>query len=418
MASTTLLKNVGLDDAATSKQTFDDDEPTAASSGDEVFVTGNVYASRSSDGGTTWTFVDPFSTFPATEGGFCCDQITVFAPSRNLWAWLLQYRTGPTGSNIVRLAVSTSGKPENWTFFDFAPGGVDAQWATDVMFDYPHMATSDNHLYFSFNVFKNSTGQFLAAVVFKIALDGLASNDLTGAVEVFRSPRFGLCLTQGATTEMFFGTHLGVGSQPAPLTVFRWPDAQGSQVSRFDVQPSPWGGRIGRGAFSSRGPGGEWLAKLDSRISGAWAAGNEAGFLWAAVPRQGRPQPYVKAAIVDTTTEQLVAEPDIFSAEVAWAYPAAAPNADGRVGASLCFGGGQFNPGHAVGFLDGHDWVFPFASTKVSTDGPAFQVWGDYLTVAPHYPEARSWVTAGFTLQGGNSHENMEPRYVEFAAGP
>src|SRR2546423_1042276 len=83
-------------------------------SGDEVFVTGNVYASRSSDAGASWSFVNPFTTFPATEGGFCCDQIVLHESSRNLWAWLLQYRTGQTGTNIVRLAASSNGKPEKW----------------------------------------------------------------------------------------------------------------------------------------------------------------------------------------------------------------------------------------------------------------------------------------------------------------
>jgi hypothetical protein len=410
MASTNVLKNIGLDDNATGRQTFNDDEPTAASSGDEIFVTGNVYASRSSDGGSTWSFVNPFTTFPATEGGFCCDQVVVHERSRDLWVWLLQYKTGPTRTNIARLAVA-SGKPQGWVFFDFAPSGVDQEWATDTMFDYPHMATSDNHLYFSFNVFKLNPEQLVAAVVFKIALDGLANKDLTGAVEVFRESRFGsLCLTGGATTDMFFGSHHGVG----PLHVFRWPDAAGSAISDFDAMPSAWNGR---GGFRAPGPRGEWLDKLDSRITGAWTVGDEAGFLWSAQPRTGRPQPYVKGVVVDTNTRTVVAEPDIFSGDFAWAYPATYPNARGQVGLSIAFGGGAFNPSHAVGFLDGHQWAVPFVQTKAGTDAPTNQVWGDYLSVAPHNPDDESWVASGFTLQGGNALEDLEPRYVEFAPG-
>jgi hypothetical protein len=419
MASTKVLKNIGLDDSATGFQTFNDDEPTAASFNDEVFVTGNVYASRSSDGGATWAFIDPFTSFPvpATGGPFCCDQVTLHERSRNLWLWLLQYRSGPTGANIFRLAASTSGKPEGWVFWDFAPGGVAPEWATNVMFDFPHMATSNNHLYISYNVFTVNPppGAFQAAVVFKVGLDALAQKDLTGAVEVFRVANLGsLCLTRGATTDMFFGSHLGV----APLQVFRWPDAPGSGISKFTVMPSPWNGSFKRGQYQAPGPGGEWLAKLDARVTGAWVVGNEAGFLWAALPGDGRPRPYVRAVIVDTGTQQVVAQPDIFSPDFAWAYPAAYPNADGQVGLSVCFGGGSFNPGHAVGFLDGHQWAFPFAQTRASTHGPRNQVWGDYLSVTPHNPNATDWVASGFTLQGGNDLENIEPRYVEFAVGP
>ena len=120
MASVRLDKNISLPDSATGIQTLTENEPTAASFLDTVFVTGNLFASHSSDGGANWTFIDPFTAFPAAAGGFCCDQMMLHERSRNLWLWVLQYRTDANGSNIFRLAVSTSGgAPGSFSFYDF-----------------------------------------------------------------------------------------------------------------------------------------------------------------------------------------------------------------------------------------------------------------------------------------------------------
>jgi len=67
-------------------------------------VTGNMFASHTIDNGADIRFVNLF----IFAGGFCCDQI-IHERSRNLWLWVLQYRTDLNGSNIFRLAVSTSG---------------------------------------------------------------------------------------------------------------------------------------------------------------------------------------------------------------------------------------------------------------------------------------------------------------------
>ena len=98
-----LFSNLALDDAATSASTGTVCEPTAASSGADLLVTGNWFASRSSDAGQSWQFVDPETMFPASMGGFCCDQVALYEPSRDLWIWLLQYRTDATGTNLFHV---------------------------------------------------------------------------------------------------------------------------------------------------------------------------------------------------------------------------------------------------------------------------------------------------------------------------
>jgi hypothetical protein len=204
-----------------------------------------------------------------------------------------------------------------------------------------------------------------------------------------------------------------------PVTIFRWPDADGASMTSFRVStPGAWRRNLMGGSFSSSGPGGvEWLARLDSRPMGGWIIGNRAGFLWSALPTSDRPQPWIKAMVVDTNTQGVVLEPDIFSIDVAWAYPSACPDVNGTVGISLFYGGGGVrHPVHVVGFLDGINWAF--AATRASTHGPITGGWGDYVSCATHHPNATEWVAAGFTLQGGSSLRFVEPQYARFDVGP
>ena len=101
----TLTSNLGLDDAATGLQTSTVGEPAVGASSSTIVITGNWYASRSGDRGATWSFLDPFTEFPADRGRFCCDQLVTYLPAQRLWVWLLQYEQVGAG-NIFRLAVS------------------------------------------------------------------------------------------------------------------------------------------------------------------------------------------------------------------------------------------------------------------------------------------------------------------------
>ena len=81
MAPVALLKNIALTDADTSGQTSTVGEPSAACSGDEIFVSGNWYATKSLDGGSSWTFVNPYTLLPSPGADFCCDQSVSYDPS-------------------------------------------------------------------------------------------------------------------------------------------------------------------------------------------------------------------------------------------------------------------------------------------------------------------------------------------------
>jgi hypothetical protein len=404
VASVRLIRNIGLGDQATSTQTSTVDEPTAAASGNNIFVTGNWFASQSTDGGGNWSLVDPFTKFPSAAGGFCCDQVVIYEPSRDIWIWILQYiRSG--GTNIFRVAVCRGASFGSWYWWDFSPTALNAAW-TDMWFDYPDAAVSSNHLYITFNAF-SSGGSWLRAFVFKLPLNTLRDATSLGYQWWSTTTHGSLRLTQGAQSSMFFASHNG-GRQ---LRIFGWPDTSNS-IGTIDVTVGPWSA----GPYSAPGPGGEeWLGRLDSRITGAWVSGTRAGFLWTAAARTGRPMPYVKGAVVDTATRALVEEPEIWNQSSAFAYPAACPNSSGVLGVSLFFGGGSRHPSHVVGFRDGAGWRLQI--TRSGTNGPTNGAWGDYLSCRRFAPESSEWVASGFTLQDGTNRQNIEPRYVHFGIG-
>ena len=404
MASVRLIQNLQLDDVTTSPLTSSVNEPTAAASGNNVFVTGNWFATRSTTGATDFAFVDPFTAFPSAAGGFCCDQIVLYDPSRDIWIWILQYiETG--GSNIFRVAISRGSSFGSRYWWDFSPTALNSAW-TDMWFDYPDAALSANHLYITFNAF-DSADRWQRAFVFKLPLDTLRNASSLGYQWWSTTANGSLRLTQGAVNTMFFASHNG-GTR---LRVYSWPDGSGT-IGSFDVNVSAYSA----GPYSAPGPGGvEWLARTDSRITGAWLTGTRAGFMWTAGAGSGRPFPYVKVAVVDTVTRSLTGEPDIWNTSSAFAYPAACPNAQGVVGVSLFFGGGTRHPSHVVGFRDGEAWRLVITSS--STHGPSGGAWGDYLSCKRYQPQSSEWVASGYTLQGGMDRRNVAPQYVHFGIG-
>ena len=69
-------------------------EPSGAKSGNVIFSTSNWIAAISTNGGATFNVIDPTvyagPANPATDGGFCCDQVVQYLPSIDRFVWLLQ----------------------------------------------------------------------------------------------------------------------------------------------------------------------------------------------------------------------------------------------------------------------------------------------------------------------------------------
>ncbi|WP_052389910.1 hypothetical protein [Belnapia moabensis] len=399
----TLVKNAGLDDAATSTRTSVICEPTAAANQNQLMVTGNWFACTSTDGGGHWTYVDPFTRFPASAGGFCCDQIVQYIPRHRIWVWLLQYSTVAAGDNIFRIAVCRDTSFGSWYYWDFAPSGVDASW-TNLWFDYPDMAVTNDNLFVTFNAFQGNAWQ--RSVLFRFSLATLASGESLNYRWWTTTENGSLRLTRSAGSTMYFGSHNSL----AQIRLFEWADGA-ENVTWTDVDIRTWA----NSTYSAPGPDNvDWMLRTDGRVTGASIGAGIICFMWTANRDATHPLPYIRVVRINESTKAVLDEPDLWSANSAWAYPAAAANSSGQIGFSAFFGGGLRHPCHVVGVRTATGWDTVLTGT--STHGPTDQSWGDYLSCIAHYSAPSHWVAAGYTLQGGSERKNIEPRYIEFHA--
>lgn len=393
-----ILQNTAIPNAATASMTSNVGEPSLGNAGNEVFFTGNWYAASSADHGGTWAAVNPFSALPPVDGGFCCDQTVVYIPSHQIFVWLLQYIL-KNGTNTLRVAVRTL--PNPWHWWDFHPTTLNAAW-TNQWFDYNSLSYSNNFLYVTSNVF-NTNNVWQRAVVIRLPLAALKSGSGLTFNYFSTTSNGSLRCTLGATTTMVFGSH----NSQSQIRVFSWPENTTS-VAQTSVNVTAWNG----GKYSAPTPGGgEWMSRTDGRITAAWLAGGMIGFAWTANKQTGRPFPFIRVVQLNETTKALVAQPDLWNGNHAYAYPDVCPNTAGIPGLSAFRGGGAIYPSHLIGVLNGGTWSL--MQTSAGTNAPNDKKWGDYLTCRRHDADA-TWIASGYTLQGGGERTNIVPRFVRF----
>jgi len=142
-------------------------EPSVAHGGKHVLFSGNWYLGLSSDGGTTWAFIDPYADMP----DFCCDQDVIYDHGRDLFLWYRQGNKDASEKNRAVLSASTDGGA-TWQKYTISPATLNPNWTTNQSFDFPHLALSDNFLYLHTGL--NGSG-VPATAVLRLPLDTFAS---------------------------------------------------------------------------------------------------------------------------------------------------------------------------------------------------------------------------------------------------
>jgi hypothetical protein len=398
------------------------DEPSVANSGSTIFWTANWYDAVSTDGGTTWSYISPFTFFPSTFGGFCCDQTVIYDPTRNLFIWTLQYITDGTNSNAVRVAVAhgASGVISNtWNYFDLTGGQVGYPTPPGVELDYPNVALSANDWYYSTNVFLGGSGSSSTGVVFRIPLANLNALTTGGTLPyTFYIGPFTMVPTQGAGTTMYFGANTSTSS----ITLVTWPETSSSPTSTTVSHAAFATGTHVCTSPDSFNP----CQRDDSRVKTGWVAKGVIGFMWDAAQGSGGlgnfAYPYVHVVRINQATSALIDEPVIYSPLAAYGWPGVGVNGRGDIGGSIMFGGGGNYPGSSIFIQDEFNtapWEFQFTAFGTNSPSSSPGRWGDYLTARPADGNGNTWIGTSFTLQGactggGNACANVAPRYLRF----
>jgi hypothetical protein len=364
-------------------------EPSGATGGGVVFATANFIGAYSTDGGSTFTQLNPTTIFPNDAVGFCCDQIVQYVPSIDRFIWLLQ----GAAENGVRLASASpadviSSKGTAWTYWNLTPDVFGQPNGTG--FDYPDLSVGTNYLYLSWdNGWPNcpsgcSSGREVARVALgEIKAGGTIEIDYTNPSD---SPMaWGDHLSQDTGDEIFWAGH----NSNKNMRVFSLAENSGTYFWR-DIGISTWANN----KLSSTTPDGQdWLAFLSgfpgnavigaTRAPGPPSPGSDElfsdglWFAWSAGTDSNFAQPHVEMVTLDRSNNfAVVQQVQIWNSGYGFAYPALATNAcTGEIGLSLEYGGNGNYQNHVVGFW-GDFLVYITTNSNLGTTR-----FGDYVTI-------------------------------------
>lgn len=399
-------------------------EPSVAGAGRVRFQTGNWFTAFTNNFGLTYTHLSPFTAFPASDGGFCCDQVTIYDPGRDQVLWLLQYiksNSTSTGTNRIRIAAfrGTRGgiTPSGWIYYDFAPtnvGGSGGEW-----FDYPHLALTNDFLYVAINVYRTTDNGWTRTVLFRLPLDSIRAGAGFGYNYVSWTANFNFTPVQGAKDVIYWASHNSTSS----LRIFRWAEDSGTYFW-FDRAITAWSS-TGRGSSSCPTADGQnWCLRTDHRILAGALSWNhlakqaELWWFWNVKQGAGFAWPYIEAAKFRESDLAYLSRPLIWNSTLPFHYVAAAPNERGDVGLSIGWGPSSTRyPSTALcadddynGDPPGWECIFP----RFGTNGPSNNGWGDYFAVRPFGLGGLAWHATSFTQQGGKLGSNVETRNYIF----
>ncbi len=393
-------------------------EPSAALCRDIAFQTGNWYAATSIDSGKTWVHASPYTTFPASDGGFCCDQRTVYVPSRDITIWLLQYVRGPV-HNRYRIAVARGRNnlmDAVWSYYDWIP--EDFGYPANRWLDFPDLAYAQDHLHVAANVYDFANPvNLVGSVRWRISLNDLRDAVASPAWSYGTSATFGgfaYRFSNGVTGgKIWFGallntTTVRVYEHDEATAVNTWNDRT---VAAFVNTPATAPGPDGR----------DWAGRCVGRIRGAYGNATEIGFLWGCNANgAARPQAYTRVSRFRTADRTNIADDDIWNPTSAFLYAAGCSNDTGATGGVIVIGGGTVYPQSAAFVVPAGASFAGLTATSISTGthGPAGNQWGDYFTVMRHPLLPCSWIATGMAQNGGPQDAASEPRYVWFGDGP
>lgn len=374
-------------------------EPAVSQSGRYIFYTGNWYAARSTNDGSSWSYIDPYADFAS----FCCDQDTIYEQRRDLFLW---YRQGTGVPNAFKLGTSTN-NGFSFCMYTTTPTDVDPTW-TNQWWDYPHLSVSDNYLYITTNVF-NAANAFVRMVLLRWPLEALQTCSAFTYSYWTSTSGWAWTPVQGATTTMYLGDHIST----SVFRVYRQPEDEAT-LYWVDRDIPAWTTTVRDGTCTVLG-GSNPCARADHRITAGWVRAGAIGFFWNVREGGGFPYPYVNAATFFENSQAYKDRPYIWSSTNAYQWASASPNERGDLGISVYYFGACCYPRAYAGIDDAFNGAPPgweiFLLTS-SYGAPSANTWGDYSRIRPHYGGGMAWVAAVYRKIGGSV---SQPQYWVFA---
>ena len=338
-----------------------------------VFMTGNTFAALSTDGGKTFTSLNPTAIFPSgptrdaagnlLDNGLCCDQVIQYAPQIDRFIWLMQFcgtgaATGGTclqGINKLRIASASPTDIVNsggtaWTYWDLTSATFNLGNTT---MDYPDMSIGTNYLYVSAD--KVGTGLLVMRIPLSQIQSGATIN--IGYTNPSDSTiAYGGHLSQNTSDTVFWAGHnntsqMRVFSLPENSNQYSWRNININSWPNSDYSSTcPDTGKTDWLNFLSGFPGSAVIGATRRFGGGAFGGpASEVWFAWTAARGGGFPHPHIQVVQIDTSNWSVTKQWQIWNGNFAFAYPCLATNANQEIGISLGWGGNTFFANYAVG---------------------------------------------------------------------
>lgn len=412
-------------------------ETSHASNGLVVLETWNWGVGMSRDGGKSWGYLNPYTLFPASYGGFCCDQVVYFDQSHGITFWILQYSPNVSNNNAIRVAWAngtTNLFNAAFCYTDFTPQQLGSPTGTN--YDQPKFARSDNDIYLEMTQYGAASG----SIVIRVATSAFTSGCGGVGYQWYAPGLFSPGFTQRGYADMYFAAHVSNST----LRVFDWPEsaANWTGITTHDVAHTAYpvnlpnrcprtGGTATSDWCQRRSFGGGWAHS--DRIFTAWQAGGVLTFLWDAT--QGNngvggftfAYPYTHIVRINQSTFALINEPVQWSSGFAIQYASAALNDRLHVAGTVMWGGGAYyencaafiaddlSPGYTgVGFFPSGGWEW--YNGPDSNIDPTDTLSGDYIATRRNAWDPYTWGGSCYTLNndGTGGSVNVHPWYLWF----
>jgi hypothetical protein len=360
-------------------------EPSGhANGGGVIFATANWTAAYSTNGGSSFTQVDPTTIFPNDAVGYCCDQLVHYVPSIDRFIWVLQgtgYRLASASPADVKNSGATA-----WTYWNLTPGffGLNAPCnGGSGLLDYPHISLGDNYIYLSFD--EECVGLTVARIsLSQIQAGGTITVEWTDPKN--GGPAYGGTVTENTGNEVFWAGQ----NNTSQMRIFSLAEGSGTYFWR-DVNIGSWSNT----GLSSKTPDGiDFLTKLrnfpGNAVIGATRApgpplpgsgelfSDGLWFAWSAGTDNNFMQPHIEMVTLDRSKNfGLVQQVQIWNPGYTFVYPALATNAcTDEVGFAIEGGGaGNFYENGLVGFW-GDFVAYITTNSNIGTTR-----YGDYVTI-------------------------------------
>lgn len=374
-----------------------------------VLFTGNCYMMSSTDGGLNFTQHDSTTFLPAANGN-PVDQVMIYVPHRDLFAWIMQHRADPTtGDGMFRLAVAKATDLRvdvegAWTCYDYTSSDLGVP---GVATDRQDLAYSEERLYLTTNLVGKGR------VVMSLPLDDLVNG---GTVTGQRTDPLDAIFTfSDLSQQNRRNVHSVAIASNSSLRVMTMDDASAS-YGFHDVTVGQFPQATDLVSLDPNGV--DWLTRGVANVSASVIRGGDLWVAWdaaasAAGDSPSFPQPHVRLARIDLSTWTTVEERQVWHPDYAYAYGCLAVGPKGELGYGVAVGGKATFPNACFGILG--DYVVYYRDASTATAGANSEArWGDYITVRPSTTDGNRFAALGYwTTDDGGSGE-QHPYYLAY----